>query len=104
MKVDLFDFDLPRDRIALRPAVPRDSARLLHVRPDSVDDLGVRDLPDLLRSGDLLVCNDTKVIPARLHGRRGDAGISVTLHMPDGDDRWKAFVRPAGNNFAPAAK
>ena len=73
MRTDLFDFDLPPDRIALRPIVPRDAARLLVVRPGAapeLDDRTVRDLPDLLRAGDALVVNDTKVIPARLKGRR----------------------------------
>ena len=71
MRTDLFDFDLPPERIALRPARPRDAARLLVVRPGAaveLDDRVVRDLPDLLRPGDLLVVNDTKVIPAQLAG------------------------------------
>jgi S-adenosylmethionine:tRNA ribosyltransferase-isomerase len=89
MKVDLFDFDLPDERIALRPAVPRDAARLLVVGPaGTLADRSVRDLPDLLRPGDALVFNDTKVIPAQLHGvRRRDeavAHIDATLHM-----RWR---------------
>jgi S-adenosylmethionine:tRNA ribosyltransferase-isomerase len=100
MKVDLFDFDLPDDRIALRPAEPRDSARLLVVRPGrGFEDRYVTDLPDLLDAGDLLIFNDTKVIPAQLTGirRRGDsaAEIDATLHMRIAADRWKAFVRPA---------
>lgn len=99
MRVDLFDFDLPEDRIALRPANPRDSARLLVVRGDRFEDRIVRDLPELLRPGDALVFNDTKVIPARLTGRRrrGEAvaQIEATLHMRAGPDRWKAFLRPA---------
>ena len=73
MDVGLFDFDLPEDRIALRPASPRDAARLLVVRPDSAQpfaDLGIRDLPSLLQPGDALVLNDTRVIPSRLRGRR----------------------------------
>lgn len=94
MRVDLFDFDLPRDLIAQRPAEPRDSARLLHVGP-AVADLGVRDLPGLLRPGDLMVFNDTRVIPARLHGRRGEARIEATLHQAVGPDTWRAFARPA---------
>ena len=73
MRVDLFDFDLPPDRIALRPARPRDSARLLAVRGGEISDHGVLDLPQLLEPGDVLVFNDTKVIPAQLEGRRGDA-------------------------------
>ncbi|WP_309084441.1 tRNA preQ1(34) S-adenosylmethionine ribosyltransferase-isomerase QueA [Chelativorans sp.] len=100
MRVDLFDFDLPEDRIALRPANPRDSARLLVVRPEvGPEDRIVRDLPQLLRPGDALVFNDTKVIPARLSGirRRGEAvaHIEATLHMRVGADRWKAFLKPA---------
>ena len=73
MRTDLFDFDLPQERIALRPIAPRDAARLLVVRPGAepeLDDRCVRDLPDLLQAGDVLVVNDTKVIPARLKGRR----------------------------------
>jgi len=100
MRVDLFDFELPEDRIALRPASPRDSARMLVVRPGGTfKDRTVRDLPEFLRPGDALVFNDTKVIPARLSGfrRRGGsiAQIDATLHMRAGPDRWKAFLRPA---------
>jgi len=96
MRVDLFDFDLPTDRIALRPARPRDAARLLHV-PGSgpLADLGVRDLPRLLRAGDVLVFNDTRVIPAQLEGRRGEARIGATLHKRIDLRRWQAFVRNA---------
>ncbi|MBM3595828.1 MAG: tRNA preQ1(34) S-adenosylmethionine ribosyltransferase-isomerase QueA, partial [Alphaproteobacteria bacterium] len=73
MDVDLFDFDLPPERIALRPVHPRDAARLLVVRPGGeMLDRHVRDLPGLLREGDVLVVNDTRVIPAQLEGRRGD--------------------------------
>lgn len=100
MRVDLFDFDLPDERIALRPAEPRDAARLLVVRPgQGLADRIVRDLPGLLTPGDALVFNDTKVIPARLEGtrRRGDAvaQVEATLHMRAGPDRWLAFLRPA---------
>ena len=104
MRVDLFDFDLPDSAIALRPAVPRDSARLLAVDPpNGYSDHVVTDLVDLLRPGDALVLNDTKVIPAQLEGvrRRRTGGeetvvtISATLHMRMAPDRWKAFVRPA---------
>jgi S-adenosylmethionine:tRNA ribosyltransferase-isomerase len=99
MRVDLFDFHLPDDRVALRPAEPRDSARLLHVpRDGAFEDRFVRDLPSLLRPGDVLVVNDTRVIPAQLSGirRRGEAvaRIEVTLHKREGDDRWRAFARP----------
>ncbi|TGP26595.1 MULTISPECIES: tRNA preQ1(34) S-adenosylmethionine ribosyltransferase-isomerase QueA [unclassified Mesorhizobium] len=99
MRVDLFDFDLPEECIALRPAEPRDSARMLVVRPgQGLDDRMVRDLPSLLREGDVLVFNDTKVIPAQLKGirRRGEAmaQVEATLHMRVTPDRWKAFMRP----------
>lgn len=95
MRVDNFDFDLPRESIATRPAVPRDSARLLDVKPDRLGDRRITDLPELLRAGDLLVVNDTKVIPARLTGRRGESRIEVTLHMRLDEGRWRAFARPA---------
>jgi S-adenosylmethionine:tRNA ribosyltransferase-isomerase len=95
MRVDLFDFDLPPERIALRPARPRDSARLLGVRGSKISDHQVLDLPDLLRAGDVLVFNDTKVIPAQLEGRRGDASIGATLHKREGPREWQAFLRNA---------
>ena len=95
MRVDLFDFDLPADLIALRPARPRDSARMLVVEGERISDRGVGDLPDRLRPGDILVFNDTKVIPAQLEGRRGDARIGVTLHKREGPRSWWAFVRNA---------
>lgn len=95
MNVDLFDFDLPADRIALRPASPRDSARLLVLDGDAPRDLFVTDLPSELRAGDLLVFNDTRVIPAQLEGRRGNARIGATLHQREGPRRWRAFVRNA---------
>ena len=95
MKVDLFDFDLPPDRIALRPASPRDAARLLLLDGDRAEDRTVHDLPDLLRAGDCLVFNDTRVIPAQLEGRRGEARIGATLHKRVGPRQWIAFVRNA---------
>ena len=95
MRVDLFDFDLPAERIALRPASPRDSARLLVVKDDGLDDRRVLDLPSLLRRGDMLVFNDTKVIPAQLEGRRGNARIGATLHKREGVREWHAFLRNA---------
>ena len=95
MRVDLFDFDLPEDRIALRPARPRDSARLLVVDGTDVSDRRVLDLPQLLRPGDVLVFNDTKVIPAQLEGRRGEASIGATLHKREGPRDWRAFLRNA---------
>jgi len=95
MRVDAFDFDLPPERIALRPARPRDAARMLVVEGDAISDRGVRDLPSLLRSGDCLVFNDTRVIPAQLEGKRGDAKIGATLHKRIDLRRWQAFVRNA---------
>ncbi|KAB2718309.1 tRNA preQ1(34) S-adenosylmethionine ribosyltransferase-isomerase QueA [Brucella intermedia] len=100
MRVDLFDFDLPEESIALRPVEPRDHARLLRVRPGQpFEDRQVFELPDLLQPGDALVFNDTKVIPAQLEGMRERDGnisqVSATLHMRSGADRWKAFLRPA---------
>ena len=95
MKVDLFDFELPEERIALRPARPRDSARMLLVHGEQLADHGVLDLPKLLRAGDVLVFNDTKVIPAQLEGRRGEASIGATLHKREDLRRWWAFIRNA---------
>ena len=95
MRVDLFDFHLPSERIALRPARPRDSARLLLVHGDQLADRSVAGLPDLLRPGDVLVFNDTRVIPAQLEGRRGEASIGATLHKREGPRSWWAFVRNA---------
>jgi len=102
VKVDDFDFDLPTENIALRPVNPRDAARLLLVTPDSenlLSDHIVRDLPGLLNKGDILVCNDTKVIPARLRGRRTGRGttnptIEITLHQNLSPSSWKAFAKP----------
>ncbi|MBB4064776.1 tRNA preQ1(34) S-adenosylmethionine ribosyltransferase-isomerase QueA [Gellertiella hungarica] len=102
MRVDLFDFDLPEGNIALRPAEPRDSARLLVVKPGEAPELSdriVRDLADFLKPGDAMVFNDTKVIPAQLEGFRLREGaertaVSCTLHMRVGASRWKAFARP----------
>jgi S-adenosylmethionine:tRNA ribosyltransferase-isomerase len=95
MRVDDFDFDLPSQRIALRPARPRDSARLLLVDGEAISDRAVLDLNDLLQPGDVLVFNDTKVIPAQLEGRRGDAAIGATLHRRDGTRSWWSFLRNA---------
>ena len=99
MQLADFDFDLPEDRIALRPATPRDAARLLVVTPDApLRDLTVRDLPGELRAGDVLVLNDTRVIPARLKGvrHRGESQVAVeaTLHRRLAPSRWTAFMRP----------
>jgi S-adenosylmethionine:tRNA ribosyltransferase-isomerase len=101
MRTDLFDFALPEDRIALRPASPRDAAKLLVVRPgDAFEDRAVRDLPHLLQPGDAVVVNDTKVFPASLHGRRIGRGehqpaISATLIKRLDGSRWRALVKPA---------
>jgi S-adenosylmethionine:tRNA ribosyltransferase-isomerase len=101
VRTDAFDFELPPERIALRPIAPRDCARLLTVRPGStLSDHVVRELPELLGEGDALVVNDTKVIPARLVGRRVGRGsaepqIEATLHRRIDGSRWRAFVKPA---------
>jgi S-adenosylmethionine:tRNA ribosyltransferase-isomerase len=105
MKTADFDFDLPDSAIALRPAQPRDAARMLLVMPGQpLADLQVRDLPGELRAGDILVLNDTRVIPARLSGRRtrGESVVAVeaTLHKRIAPDRWSAFMRP-GKRLAP---
>ena len=94
MRVDAFDFGLPREAIATRPARPRDSARLLDLTV-GLAHRGVADLPGLLQPGDMMVFNDTRVIPARLTGTRGEARVELTLHRRLGDDRWQAFAKPA---------
>src|SRR6202051_2980637 len=100
MRTDLFDFELPAERIALRPAGPRDAARLLVVRPGrEPEDRIVRDLPELLRPGDQIVVNDTKVIPAALHGRRighaTEPRIEATLIRSLAGSRWGSVVKEA---------
>src|ERR1700757_975516 len=103
MRTDLFDFALPEDRIALRPVVPRDAARLLVVRPKApaeLEDRTMRDLPALLRRGDALVVNDTKVLPAALHGRRIGRGdrepaIDATLIRRLDGSRWRGLGNAA---------
>jgi S-adenosylmethionine:tRNA ribosyltransferase-isomerase len=99
LKLSDFDFDLPDDRIALRPATPRDAARMLVVRPgETFEDRTVADLPEFLRPGDVMVFNDTKVIPARLSGVRERDGsvvaVEATLHRRLSPHRWSAFMRP----------
>ncbi len=103
MKTADFDFDLPEDRIALRPADPRDSARLLVVKGGALEDRIIRDLPDFLQPGDALVFNDTRVIPARLSGVRQRIGaegetltveVEATLHHRDAPNVWSAFMKP----------
>src|SRR5436190_19442060 len=99
MRTELFDFELPREQIALRPIHPRDAARLLVIRPGlPLEDRHVRELPHLLRPGDRLVLNDTKVIPARLNGRvlkGAEPRIEATLHRRLDGSRWRAFLKPA---------
>ena len=100
MRVSDFDFDLPQERIALRPVSPRDSSKLLVVRQEAMEDRIFRELPDLLRAGDVLVFNNTRVIPAALSGHRFGRGgttpkIGALLHMRLDGHRWKAFVKPA---------
>jgi S-adenosylmethionine:tRNA ribosyltransferase-isomerase len=94
MTLDDFDFPLPPERIAQRPVEPRDAARLLMVG-ERLADARVRDLPGLLAAGDILVCNDTKVLPVRLFGRRDAVGVEATLIRPLGPGRWRALARPA---------
>jgi len=96
MRVNLFDFHLPSERIALRPARPRDAARMLVVPgAGPFDNRTVADLPVVLRPGDVLVFNDTRVIPAQLEGRRGEARVGATLHKRIDLRRWQAFIRNA---------
>lgn len=103
MDVELFNFELPEDRIALRPVVPRDSAKLLQVNDGEITDHNVQDLPSILRAGDVLVLNETKVLraslqgvrPARSHGGGSDVNIGINLHKCISINEWRAFVRPA---------
>jgi S-adenosylmethionine:tRNA ribosyltransferase-isomerase len=95
MRLTDFDFDLPQDRIAQHPARPRDSARLLHASRTGLTDHIVRDLPSLLQPGDVLVANDTRVVPAQLTARRGQARIGITLDQPRADGSWHALARNA---------
>jgi S-adenosylmethionine:tRNA ribosyltransferase-isomerase len=88
-----FDYDLPPERIAQQPARPRDAARMLHVRAEGLTDLSIRDLPSLLRPGDILVANDTRVFPAQLRATRGKARIGITLDQPRADGVWNALAR-----------
>ena len=105
MRLSDFDFELPRALIADRPARPRDAARLLVVPAGAgaFADRAIRELPALLRPGDLLVLNDTRVIPARLDGKRGDAAIEVTLHKAESGGRWRDFAKP-GKRLKPAQR
>lgn len=94
MKTALFDFELPPELIATEPAHPRDSARMLVVHGQEIVNSGVRHLADFLRPGDVMVFNDTKVIPARLYGKRGEAAVEVTLHKHLGGNSWRVFAKP----------
>lgn len=100
MKVSDFDFHLPEERIALRPVKPRDAARMLVIGDDGLIDSSVADLPGLLCAGDVMVFNDTRVIPARLHGvrpadtTRGAVRIELLLHKRVDGESWQAFARP----------
>lgn len=96
MKVDIFDFELDRGLIADRPAEPRDSCRLLDMSEEGkICDRFFYELPDLLEEGDVLVLNDTKVIPARLYGARGEALVEVTLYRPEDGLTWHSFIKNA---------
>ncbi|MBY0509450.1 MAG: tRNA preQ1(34) S-adenosylmethionine ribosyltransferase-isomerase QueA [Rhodospirillaceae bacterium] len=95
MRVDLFDFDLPPDRIADRPVSPREQAKLLHVAQSGLADHTVGALPALLKRGDIMVFNDTRVIPARLLGQRGVVPVEILLHKQQTSEIWQAFARPA---------
>lgn len=102
MKLSDFDFNLPASAIAQHPARPRDAARMLVVG-ETLADRTVRDLPGLLSPGDLLVCNDTKVIPARLFGRRGDVAVEATLLADLGEGRWRTMAKP-GRRLRPGQR
>lgn len=96
MKVDIFDFDLPRELIASQPVTPRHSSRLLDLSEEGkITDRHFSDLPSLLQKGDIIVCNDTKVIPARLYGQRGEALVEVTLYHPEDGLTWWSFIKNA---------
>ena len=95
MKLDAFDYSLPAEKIATKPADPRESARLLDLSGDDIADRHIGDMPALLLADDVLIVNNTQVIPARLEGRRGQAKISVTLHKRESDHIWRVFAKPA---------
>lgn len=104
MKVDIFDFDLDRSLIADKPASPRDSSKLLDLsEEDRITDRIFCELPEILHEGDVLVFNDTKVIPARLYGKRGEAQVEVTLYHPVDGIRWQSFIKMP-NVCAPATR
>ena len=96
MKTALFDFELPESLIATHPVTPRDSARMLVVQPEvPLKDKHILDLPEYLKPGDVVVLNNTRVIPARLKGKRGEASIEILLHKALQDKRWRVFAKPA---------
>ena len=95
MKLDAFDYSLPAEKIATKPADPRESALLLDLSGVGITDRYIGDMPALLRADDILIVNNTQVIPARLEGRRGQAKISVTLHKRESDHTWRVFAKPA---------
>jgi S-adenosylmethionine:tRNA ribosyltransferase-isomerase len=95
MKLDDFDYHLPAAAIAHKPHMPRHQAKLLDMRHEQMQDKHVIDLPSYINSNDLIIVNNTKVIPARLKGKRGEAGISVTLHQQIASNEWRAFAKPA---------
>ena len=102
MKVDIFDFELPKERIANQPVNPRDTSRLLDLSVNGqITDRHFYDLPDILEEGDVLVFNDTKVIPARLYGIHGNALVEVTLYHPVDGINWMAFIKNALNQKRP---
>ncbi|MFA4994499.1 MAG: tRNA preQ1(34) S-adenosylmethionine ribosyltransferase-isomerase QueA [Bdellovibrionales bacterium] len=94
LKTADFDFDLPQERIAQSACEPRDHARLLRILPSSLADHHIYDLPDLLKAGDLLILNDTRVIPARIYGKRGEVRVELLLHKKKSSSEWLAFARP----------
>ena len=94
MDISLFDYDLNPDLIAQKPCFPRDKSRLLASLGGDIKDLRFRDLHKLLDAGDVLVINDTKVIPTRLFGKRDDVKVEVTLHLNVNNNLWRSFVKP----------
>ena len=96
MKVELFDYDLPKELIASQPISPRHASKLLDLSEENtINDRHFSDLPEILQKGDILVCNDTKVIPARLYAKRGDAKVDVTLYHPEDILTWWSFIKNA---------
>ena len=94
MDISLFDYELNSNLIAQKPCVPRDNSRLLNCTKEVVEDLQFNDLPSILNPGDVLVINNTKVIPSRLFGKRDQVNMEVTLHMKTNNNTWKAFLKP----------